>query len=60
MAKKTITIEYTWEEIMALIEKDAIEKLTLKRFEVKSSGDHDRGDYKEWLTKFTFEVKAEI
>ena len=25
MAKKTITIEYTWEEIMALIEKDAIE-----------------------------------
>lgn len=53
---KTITI--TTAELIELLEQRVLgEKIESLDFEYKSSGDYDRGNYKEELTSITLTIK---
>ena len=55
--KRIITVTYTWEEILEMIKNQTNLELELQRFETKSTGDYDTGDFKQTITKFIFNEK---
>lgn len=57
--KKKTTITYSWSEILRLIEKDAGSKLKVEYVDIKKTGDHDRGNYKEEIKEIDFIILNE-
>ena len=55
MAKKTVTIKYTWKDILSLIEKEEGCKLKLSYLSINQTGDYDLGNYKETLNYIELE-----